>query len=165
LLSDLGLERRRGALHYTLANQIDRFVGAVPLALMPTVARLWPSEMPAQQKKPINFVQPGFRYTNNHSAPNHRPASELVALLHFKFCHELQQRVRYAVAEGNHYRRGLAHHQLAAALRRWGGRPLRYAGSRRFRGSRDLEEVGLVGARPATLWTAGAAEVVTGIAA
>jgi hypothetical protein len=165
LLSDLRFERRRGALHYTLENQIDRFVGAVPLPAMPLLARVWPCEMPAQQKKPINFVGPGFRYTNNHSAPNHRPAGELVALLHFKFCHELQQRVRYAVAEGNHYRRGLAHHQLAAALARWGRKPLTYAGSRRFRSSKDLEDVGLVGAGPAALWKSGAAEVVTGMAA
>jgi hypothetical protein len=64
-----------------------------------------------------------------------------------------------------YYRRGLLHQQLAGALRRWGRQPLTYAGSRRFSSSRDLEAVGLVGARPASLWTSGATEVVTGAAA
>jgi hypothetical protein len=164
LLSNLQRERRRGPLHYTLANQVDRFIDRVPLGLIPALARLWPCEMPALQKKPINFVRPGFRYVNNHSATNTRNAGEIVTLLHFKFCHELQQRLRFASAEGTYYRRGLLHQQLARALRRWGRKPLTYAGSRRFRDSRDLEEVGLVGARPASLWRSGAAEVVTGVA-
>ena len=161
LLSNLALERRRGALHYTLANQVDRFVEAVPLSLMPALAAVWPTEVPAQQKKPINFVRPGFRYANSHSSSNHRPAGETVALLHFKFCHELQQRLRYSAAEGNHYRRGLSYHQLAAALRRWGHRPLTYPGSRTYRSSRDLEAVGLIGERPAALWKGSASVVLT----
>jgi hypothetical protein len=161
LLSNLARERRRGALHYTLANQVDRFVEAVPLGLMPALASVWPCEVPAQQKKPINFVRPGFSYSNSHSCSNNRPAGETVALLHFKFCHELQQRLRYSASEGNHYRRGLSYHQLDAALKRWGRRPLTYPGTRVYRSSRDLEAVGLIGPRPAALWRDGATEVIT----
>jgi hypothetical protein len=130
LLSNFERERRRGALQYTLASQVDRFVDYVPLPLMPALARVWPREMPEQQKKPVNFVRPGFAYANSHASSNRREAGELVALLHFKFCHELQQRLRYAATEGNHHRRGLAHHQLDFALRRWGRRSLTYPGSR-----------------------------------
>jgi hypothetical protein len=162
LLSDLEHERRRGALHYTIADQVDRFVDQMPLRLMPTLARLWPREMPWQHKQPVNFVRPGFAYANSHASSNAGVAGELLALLHFKFCHELQQRLRYAAVEGNHHRRGLAHHQLSIALRRWGQRSLIYAGSRRYRSPRDLEAVGLIGPRPATLWRQGASEYLTG---
>jgi hypothetical protein len=165
LLSSLERERRRGALQYTLDRQVDRFVDRVPLPLMRGLARVWPREMPEQQKKPVNFVRPGFAYANSHASSNAREAGELVALLHFKFCHELQQRLRYAAAEGNHHRRGLAHHQLDIALRRWGRRPLTYPGARRYGSSRDLEALGLIGPRPAALWRAGAREFVTGGAA
>jgi hypothetical protein len=162
LLSDLERERRRGALHYTLANQVDRFIDAVPLPLIPSLARAWPREMPAQQKTPVNFVRPGFAYADSHTSSNTRPAGELLALLHFKFCHELRQRLRYAAAEGNHHRRGLAHHQLAIALRRWGRRSLAYPGTRRYSAPGDLEALGLIGPRPAALWKHGAREFVTG---
>lgn len=162
LLSDLERERRRGALQYTLVNQVDRFVDMAPLPLMPALARIWPREMPEQEKKPVNFVRPGFVYLNSHSSSNSREGGELVALLHFKFCHELQQRLRYSAVEGNHHRRGLAHHQLDMALQRWGRRSLAYAGSRRYGGPQDLEAVGLIGPRPAALWKQGAREFVTG---
>ena len=162
LLSDLDHERRRGALRYTMARQIDRVVDAVPLQMIPALARLWPRETPWQQKQPVNFVRPGFAYADSHTSSNTRAAGELTALLHFKFCHELQQRLRCAATEGNHHRRGLAHRQLDVALQRWGGRPLTYAGSRRYRGSQDLEAVGLIGARPAALWTGATQEFVTG---
>jgi hypothetical protein len=162
LLSELGRERRRGALHYTLARQIDRVVDAVPLPMIPVLARLWPRELPWQQKQPVNLVRPGFAYADSHTSSNTRAAGELTALLHFKFCHELQQRLRCAATEGNHHRRGLAHRQLEVALQRWGERPLTYAGSRRYRGSQDLEAVGLIGPRAATLWTEGAREFATG---
>jgi hypothetical protein len=161
LLSDLDRERRRGAIQYTVDKQVDRFVDIVPLPLMPALARVWPREMPEQQKKPVNFVRPGFAYANSHASSNSREAGELVALLHFKFCHELQQRLACAAAEGNHHRRGLAHHQLDFALQRWGRRSLTYPGSRRYGSSRDLEAVGLIGPRPATLWKEGAREFVT----
>ncbi|HEX7761340.1 MAG TPA: glycosyltransferase family 2 protein [Caulobacteraceae bacterium] len=161
LLSRLKIERRRGFVHYTIANQVDRFVDAAPLAWMPVIARVWPVEMPAQHKKPINYVRPGFRYTNSHSCTNAALAGETVALLHFKFCHELQQRVRMAATEGNHYRRGLSYHQLDAGLRRWGDRPLTYPGSRRYGSSADLERLGLIGSAVAALWQGGAREVVT----
>ena len=84
-----------------------------------------------------------------------------MALLHFKFCHELQQRLLCSAAEGNHYRRGLSYHQLEAALKRWGRRPLTYQGSRTYRSSGDLEAVGLIGERPAALWKGMASEVLT----
>jgi len=161
LLSDLDRERQRGALRYTLAAQVDRFVDLVPLGLMPALARIWPREMPEQQKKPVNFVRPGFAYANSHASSNSHEAGELVALLHFKFCHELQQRLRYAAVEGNHHLRGLAHRQLDFALQRWGQRALIYPGSRRYRSPRDLEALGLIGPRPAALWKADAREFVT----
>jgi hypothetical protein len=161
LLSDLERERRRGGLQYTIDKQVDRFVDNVPLPLMRSLARIWPREMPEQEKKPVNFVRPGFAYANSHASSNCREAGELVALLHFKFCHELQQRLACAAAEGNHHRRGLAHHQLDFALQRWGRRSLKYAGSRRYGSPSDLEALGLIGPRPAALWKAGAREFVT----
>jgi len=162
LMSNLQAERRRGAAHYTAMNQVDRFVDLIPSELMPTFARLWPRQVPAQQKKPINLVGPGFRYANGHSSTNRKIAGETVALLHFKLCHELRRSVRRAETLNGHYRRGLEQYQLSHAVRRWGDRPLTYAGSRRFRSSRDLESLGLIGDRPAALWRDGATEVVVG---
>ena len=131
---------------------------------MPTLARYWPAEVPAQQKTPINYVRPGFSYSNSHEASNKRAGSELLGLLHYKFCQELQQRFRLAFqAEAAHYRRGLSYYQLQAALERQGGVDLIYAGSRRYQTSDDLETLGLIGPRVAALWDgSGAREVLSG---
>jgi hypothetical protein len=154
LLSNLERERRRGAMYYTLANQVDRFVDAVPISWLPALAKIWPKEPPAQQKKPLNLVGPGFAYGNSHSASNSRLANETVAFLHFKFCHELQQRVKMVLEEANHYRRGLNYLQIQNALRKWGDRSLIYEGSRRFESADDFERAGIIGTRAAALWGA-----------
>lgn len=153
LLSDLAREARRGAFHYTLCNQIDRIVDRVPLSFVPVLARVWPKEMPAQHKVPLNFVQPGFAFSTNHSSSNAALADETAALLHLKLCDELRRKVSEAALKADHYRRGLSYEQLRQALAAWRSPSLRYPGTRRFSSSRDLEAVGLIGPLVARLWT------------
>ncbi|GJD52774.1 hypothetical protein OPKNFCMD_5541 [Methylobacterium crusticola] len=162
LLSSLAAERRRGALHYTLCNQVDRFIYRVPLSWVSTVAALWPSELPAQQKRPINLVRKGFRFYEGHSNSNVAYADESIALLHFKLCDEIQKRLSQPTLLENHYRRGLGYEQLRRAVVRWGEAPLTYPGSRRFRTSRDLADLGLIGPTVPRLWREpGLAAIVT----
>jgi hypothetical protein len=151
LVSDLNTEVRRGALDYVWMNQIDRFIDLTPQSAMPLLARLWPAEMPALQKTPLNYVTRGFRYLSSHSGTNTRFSTELLVLLHFKFCSELQKRFEMAVVEGNHYRRGLYYLQLRDGIARANG-SLMYAGSREFTGPESLQEVGLLGPASAIAW-------------
>jgi hypothetical protein len=155
LLSALDVEARRGWIFSTATNQVDRFVEYVPQKAMPWLARIWPREVPAQIKTPINFVRPGFRFNNSHASTNQRFSSELVSLLHFKFCTELQARFVMAANEGNHYRRGLSYLQLQQALQKLQNCNLMHSGSRRFSSSGDLHDVGLVGTRAAIVWESG----------
>ena len=152
LLSDLNVEARHGAAFYTLANQVDRIVDRIPLGLMPLLAKLAPREMPAQQKRPINLVKPGFRYLNSHIGTNDNVACDMTALLHYKFCGELKRRFEMK-AEGNHYRRGLSYMQLENAITACPRSSLHYPGSRQFRSSADLAAVGLIGPAASQLWT------------
>jgi glycosyltransferase involved in cell wall biosynthesis len=155
LLSSLDTERRRGAFHYTLINQVDRIIDHVPASAIRYLASVCPAEMPAQQKQPLNFVTEGFRFFNGHGNTNKAYADDLVGLLHFKLCDELQKRLAEKSIMENHYRRGLPYEQLRQSVMRWGRRPLTYEGSRRFRTSSDLESVGLIGPRAAALWAKG----------
>lgn len=152
LLSNLDTEAHHGALFYTLANQVDRIIDRIPLGLMPLLAKVAPREMPALHKRPINFVRPGFRYLNSHVGTNVSVASDMTALLHYKFCGELKRRFEMK-SEGNHYRRGLSYMQLEDALTAWPQSSLYYPGSRQYRSSADLAAVGLIGPAASQLWT------------
>jgi hypothetical protein len=152
LLSTLDGEARHGAVWYTIANQVDRIVDLIPLSLVPTLAKIAPREMPALQKRPINFVKPGFHYLNSHAGTNVEVASDMSALLHYKFCGELKRRFAMK-SEGNHYRRGLSYMQLEDAVAAWPQSTLSYPGSRQYRSSADLAEVGLIGPAVSRLWT------------
>lgn len=152
LLSSLDVERRRGALHYTLCNQVDRFINRVPLSWVSTIAAHWPGELPAQQKRPINFVRRGFVFYEGHANSNIAYADESIALLHFKLCDEINKRLSQPTLLENHYRRGLAYEQLRQAVLAWGDRPLTYPGSRQFRTSHDLAKLGLIGRSVPRLW-------------
>jgi hypothetical protein len=103
----------------TAVNQVDRFIEYLPQKAMPSRARVWPREVPAHVKTPVNFVRPGFRFCNPHMTTNQWVSSELVSLLHYKFCRELQARLTMAANEGNHFRRGLCYLQLQQALLEW----------------------------------------------
>ena len=155
LLVTLTAESRRSWVVGEAINQVDRFIGYVPQKAMPWLARIWPREVPAHVKAPINFVRPGFRFQNSHSSTNSKFSNELVSLLHYKFCDELQARLKTAANEGNHFRRGLSYLQLQQALQRWKGKSLIYQGSRRFQSSDDLDDVGLTGTRAAAVWESG----------
>jgi hypothetical protein len=152
LLSDLDVEARHAGLFYTWANQVDRVVDRIPLKLVPLLAKVAPCEMPAQQKRPINFIRSGFRYMNSHIGTNGSVASQMTALLHYKFCGELKRRFEMK-SEGNHYRRGLGYMQLEDAVAAWPHSSLRYAGSCQLRTSADLLAVGLIGPAPSRVWT------------
>jgi hypothetical protein len=158
LLSSLDAEQRHRCPFYMMVNLVDKFVDYVPARLMPALASIWPREVPAQTKAPINLVRPGFKIVNSHAGTNQRLGSELVSLLHFKFCSELQARLRMAAREGNHFRRGLSYLQLEQAVRRWPSRSLAYGGTRRFTSSRDLADIGLVGSRAAVVWQPGSTQ-------
>jgi hypothetical protein len=152
LLSDLDAEARHGGLFYTWANQVDRIVDRIPLRLVPLLAKIAPREMPALQKRPINFVKPGFEYLNSHAGTNSNYANDMTALLHYKFCAELQRRFEMR-KEGNHYRRGLSYMQLENAIANWPKRSLCYEGSRQYRSSADLKSVGLIGSAASQIWS------------
>lgn len=151
LQTSLEREANRGWLDYLLFNQVDRFVDFVPLPLIPTLARLWPIEIPALQKTPLNYVRPGFRYWNSHTATNGAFSQDLLVFLHFKFCSELQSRFRMVQAQANHVRRGLHYFQLQQALHRWKG-SLIYEGSVKFESSQDLAGAGLLGRAASSVW-------------
>jgi hypothetical protein len=151
LLSDLDAEAGHGGLFYTLANQVDRIVDRIPLGVVPLLAKIAPREMPAQHKRPFNFVRPGFQYINSHVGSNVNVASDMTALLHYKFCGELKRRFEMK-AEGNHYRRGLSYMQLEDAIAAWPQSSLRYPGSRQYRSSADLAAVGLIGPAASQVW-------------
>jgi hypothetical protein len=155
LFSNLDREVRNGAISYTIRNQVDRFIDFVPSRFIPYLAKAWPTELPSLQKMAINYVRPGFHYINSHCGSNLKNADELVGLLHFKFCQELDARMKTVSAEGHHYRRGLHYIQLRQALQRWGSKSLMYRGSRRFQSSKDLVEAGLVGSYVPRLWCEG----------
>jgi hypothetical protein len=108
--------------------------------------------MPAQHKRPINFVKPDFRYLNSHVGTNAKVAFDMTALLHYKFCGELKRRFEMK-SEGNHYRRGLSYLQLENAISACPRSSLHYPGSRQFRSSADLAAVGLIGPAASQLWT------------
>jgi len=151
-VSTLATEARRGALSYLWLNQVDRFIDVVPARLVPELARVWPLDVPAQQKTPLNRVRPGFRYFNSHTASNSGFSDELLVLLHFKFCSELQARFNMVTAETNHYRRGLHYFQLRDGLLRH-AQSLHYTGSRRYRSSQDLVDCGLLGRGLGAVWS------------
>ena len=151
LLSSLDAEANHGGLFYTFANQVDRIVDRIPLGLLPLLARIAPREMPAQQKRPINFVKSGFRYLNSHTCTNVNVACDMTALLHYKFCGELKSRFAMR-SEGNHYRRGLTYMQLEDAILAWSRPSLVYSGSRQYRSSADLAAVGLIGPAASAVW-------------
>jgi hypothetical protein len=151
LLSSLDIEARRGGMWYTMANQVDRVVDLIPLGLVPMLAKVAPREMPALQKRPINFVKTGFRYINSHAGTNQNVAFDMMALLHYKFCAELKRRFEMK-SEGNHYRRGLSYMQLENAIAEWPHASLFYSGSRQYSSSADLAAVGLIGPAASQVW-------------
>jgi Glycosyl transferase family 2 len=149
--SSLERETSRGWPDYFLLGQVDRFVDFVPQRLLPALAKIWLADQPALHKTPLNFVRPGFKYMNSHTATNCAFSDELLVLLHFKFCAELQARWRMVHAEANHFRRGLHYLQLEQALARWQG-SLRYEGSAKFNSSEDLVSAGLLGRQASHVW-------------
>jgi hypothetical protein len=151
VLTSLEKEASRGALDYLLLNQVDRFVDYVPLPLIPALARIWPLDVTALQKTPLNYVRPGFKYWNSHTATNSAFSDELLVFLHFKFCAELQARFRMVRAHANHARRGLHYFQLQQALQRWKG-SLIYEGSAKFESSEDLVSASLLGNAASDIW-------------
>jgi hypothetical protein len=107
-----------------------------------------------------------LRFHNSHSSTSGSFAAELVALLHVKLCDELQRRLDQPDVISNHYRRGLAYHQLRQALMQRSEATLVYEGTRTYRRSEDLEQVGIIGPNVARLWASdGPREVLTPAAA
>jgi Glycosyl transferase family 2 len=149
--SSLEKEVRRSWPDYFWLGKVDRFIDFVPKRLLPTLAKIWPADVPALYKTPLNFVRPGFKYWNSHTATNSAFSGELLVLLHFKFCAELQARWRMVHADANHYRRGLHYLQLQQALARWRG-GLIYEGSAKFNSSEDLARVGILGSDASHVW-------------
>jgi hypothetical protein len=149
--SSLEAELGRGWPSYFLLGKVDRFIDFVPKRFLSGLASIWPTDVPALYKTPLNFIRPGFTYHNSHTATNRGFSDELLVMLHFKFCAELQARWRMVHAEANHYRRGLHYLQLEQALI---GRPrsLLYEGSAKFTSSEDLARVGLLGSEASHVW-------------
>jgi hypothetical protein len=118
--------------------------------------------MPAQQKKPLNFVGDNFFIFNGHSTSNVRAANTSMALLHFKLCDELQRRLGQPSLLAQHYRRGLAYEQLRLAIEAWPNRTLLYDGTCKYSSSAALEAIGLIGDHIPQLWSdSGFSEVRT----
>jgi glycosyltransferase involved in cell wall biosynthesis len=162
LFSTLDRDLRRGWIHYGLAGQVDRFVDIVPLSLMPILATVWPRTQQAFFKTPVNLITENFRYGYSHESSNHQKAVVMLGILHFKFCDELNDRFDPIFSYRNFLQHGLERFQLARALRRWGSDTLAYSGTRRYESSHDLSRYGLIGERPALVWTQGARLFRTG---
>lgn len=152
LQSNLETEIRRGALHQTICNQVDRFVDYVPQDKLPLLAKLWPIELPAQQKRPLNYITSGFAYHNPHGNSNTCLAGTVAALVHYKFLGGLDRRLERRDILNQHYRRGLSYLQLQQAIDRFTSDSLMYSGSMRLQSSADLLSVGLIGPGIAELW-------------
>jgi glycosyltransferase involved in cell wall biosynthesis len=144
LLSSLDREFRTTWFSYFLRGQIDRILPIVPDALVPSVVRWMPRQMPALAKVPLVMSGTGFVYSNAHSGHGSSFFHENVVLAHFKFLPDFAARVREEVTRGEHYRRGAEYHMYADAIRGQKRIDFRYAGSRRFAGSEQLLELGLI---------------------
>ena len=155
LLSSLEVESKRGAYYYTICNQVDRFIEFVPEKYIKYVASMWPVEIPAQQKRPLNFITEKFSYHSNHASNNVLLSNDFVALLHFKLCDELRKRVSQTKLLASHYRRGLSYEQLRQAILKFEGSSLTYSGTLKYGSSRDLLQVGIIGKHVSQLWTGG----------
>jgi hypothetical protein len=153
LLSDIDKEGRKDWPSYLFMNLIDRFVDHVPKNLLPLLFRYWPRPMPAHQKRPLNKVIDGFRFTNSHSATNYNVSPVMVSLLHYKLAQDLETRAQFDINFFlEHYRRGMHLQQLKTALEAWNGDSLVYEGSGRFTGPEDLERAGLIGDAVSRVW-------------
>jgi glycosyltransferase involved in cell wall biosynthesis len=162
LFSTLEQDMQRGWMHYAVAGQVDRFVNFIPISLMPILAAVWPRTQQAFFKTPANLIRDGFRYGYSHESSNHNKAGVMLGILHLKFCDELNARFDPVFSYRNHYQHGLERFQLARALRRWRRDTLVYSGTRHFECSRDLARYGLIGERPAVVWSEGAEFFCTG---
>ena len=154
LLSSMEKEIKRGAYYYTLCNQVDRFINYVPEYFIPLIASVWPIELPALQKRPLNFIGNDFLYFDNHSNNNNKLSDQFSALLHFKLCEELKKRVEQKSLLLSHYRRGLSYEQIRLAISRWNSESLVYHGSLKYINSNSLSAVGLIGPEVPKLWSA-----------
>jgi hypothetical protein len=149
-------------MHYALAGQVDRFLKAVPLNRMPSLAVLWPRTMQAFFKTPLNLIGDGFQYGYSHESSNHQKARVMLGILHFKFC-ELS--ARFDPVSSHRSEQGIAlrtwksasldRFQLARAMQRWGTGTLAYPGTRLYESSHSLARYGLIGERPACVWAEG----------
>jgi glycosyltransferase involved in cell wall biosynthesis len=75
LLSSLDVQANRGAYFYTLCNQVDRFVYYLPRSGVRVLAKMWPVDIPALNKRPLNFASnPHFTFFDNHGNSNTRYA-------------------------------------------------------------------------------------------
>jgi glycosyltransferase involved in cell wall biosynthesis len=144
LLSSLDRALRTTWISYFIRGQIDRILPIVPNALVPWVVRLMPRQMPALAKVPLVMSGTGFTYSNNHGGDGSSFFRENVILAHFKFLSDFAARVREEVTRGEHYRRGAEYHMYADAIRSQSRIDFRYTGSRRFAGSEQLLELGLI---------------------
>lgn len=152
LLSNLETEISRGGIYYTLCNQIDRFIDRVPVFGVDLLAKIWPIEMPAQQKKPLNLVCNQFRYHSNHSCSNTLVDPRMTSLLHFKICQDLRAKMADRRMIAGHYRKGLSYQQLRLAIEKFKNPSLLYEGSLKFNSSDDLLKIGLIGESVGRLW-------------
>lgn len=155
LFTTLEKEARRGWFDYTVAGQVDRFVDAVPISIMPTLARVWPRSMSAIFKTPLNLIGDNFYYSYSHESSNSRLAPVMLGVLHLKFCDELNARFDPEFSYRHHYQRGLERFRVAGALQRLGTDSLTYAGTRRYRSSDDLLKHDIIGEGPARIWSQG----------
>jgi glycosyltransferase involved in cell wall biosynthesis len=100
---------------------------------------------PILQKVPLIRWAPDIKYTSSkHTAFPCRVPDVSGALLHFKYLPEFAEQVRAEVARGQHYLGGKEYRSYLRRLERGDGLSLKAPVSRRYRGSRQLVELGLM---------------------
>jgi hypothetical protein len=99
---------------------------------------------PVLQKVPLIRWRPEIKYTSSkHTAFPCRLADVTGALLHFKYLPEFAAQVRAEVARGQHYL-GAKEYRFYQRRLEQGGLQLMGPTSRRYEGSRQLVELGLI---------------------
>jgi hypothetical protein len=108
--------------------------------------RRWPDDPPVMSKVALLRWEAGLRFSGGVHRLNRprRLAEDEPALLHFKYLADFDQKVRAAVARGQHAG-GAAHYRVyRESLEGFAARSCLYPGSRRFTGPDDLESAGLL---------------------
>ncbi|MDE8347723.1 MAG: glycosyltransferase family 2 protein, partial [Acidocella sp.] len=106
-----------------------------------------PHYAPALIKMPLIKWHAGVRKLTSHviaTAPTTRPATITGALLHFKFFASFHNKAKLAIANRQHFNAGQEYRRYLRHIEATPGISFMYPGSRHYKSSRDLLDLGLI---------------------